>query len=165
MIFEPVVGNMGCVVPTPSFLRALARLTTQARRAADLRRSDDRLSRGLRRRAIAVRHRARPDDAGQDRRRRLAGRRLRRPGRDHGPRSARRARCFRPARSAAIRWPRPPASPRSSVLRDEPPYARLEQLGARLAAGLSRRPTGGRHSALRGPRRQHDDAVLQLPSR
>jgi glutamate-1-semialdehyde 2,1-aminomutase len=28
-IFEPVVGNMGCVVPTPEFLRALRGLTSQ----------------------------------------------------------------------------------------------------------------------------------------
>jgi len=29
VIFEPVVGNMGCVVPTPEFLRALRELTTK----------------------------------------------------------------------------------------------------------------------------------------
>ncbi len=29
VIFEPVVGNMGCVVPTPEFLRALCSLTTK----------------------------------------------------------------------------------------------------------------------------------------
>jgi len=29
VIFEPVVGNMGCVVPTPAFLRALRELTAQ----------------------------------------------------------------------------------------------------------------------------------------
>ncbi len=36
VIFEPVVGNMGCVVPTPEFLRALAMLTKE-HGAADLR--------------------------------------------------------------------------------------------------------------------------------
>ena len=88
VIFEPVVGNMGCVVPTPEFLTALRGLTTKRGGAVDLRRSDDRLSRGLRRGAIAIRDHARPDDAGQDRRRRAAGRGLRRPGRDHGSHSA-----------------------------------------------------------------------------
>jgi len=29
VIFEPVVGNMGCVIPTPEFLRALRELTTK----------------------------------------------------------------------------------------------------------------------------------------
>ena len=55
VILEPVVGNMGVVVPTPEFVAALNRLTRAARRAADLRRSDDRLPRRLRRRPVAVR--------------------------------------------------------------------------------------------------------------
>ena len=46
------------------------------------------------------------------------------------------------------------------VLRDEPPYERLEQLSARLAAGLRRSRDGRRRAASTRPRRQHDDAVL-----
>ena len=88
VIFEPVVGNMGCVLPTPEFLRALREETAAPRRAVDLRRSDDRLPRGLRRRPAALGHLARPDDAGQDHRRRAAGGRLRRQGGNHGPRAA-----------------------------------------------------------------------------
>ena len=136
VIFEPVVGNMGFVVPTPEFLAALARADAAARRAVDLRRSDDRLSRRLRRRTAAARHPARPDDARQDRRRRPAGRRLRRPGRDHGPRAARPAKSFRPARSAAIRWPPPPASPRSARSATIRPTTGSNNSPRDLAAGL-----------------------------
>ena len=99
VIFEPVVGNMGVrACRRPSSSRRCDELTEAARRPADLRRSDDRLPRGLRRRAVAVRHRARPDDAGQDRRRRAAGRRLRRPAPRSWTTCCRPARCFRPAR-------------------------------------------------------------------
>ena len=59
VIVEPVVGNMGCVPPLPGYLQALREVTGAPRRAADLRRSDDRLPRGLRRRAAALRHHAR----------------------------------------------------------------------------------------------------------
>ena len=65
-----------------------ARANAAARRTFDLRRSDDRLSRRLRRRAATAGHRAGSDDARQDRRRRAAGRRVRRAGRDHGSRAA-----------------------------------------------------------------------------
>ena len=54
VILEPVVGNMGCVVPTPRVPARAARADAAARRAADLRRSDDRLPRGVRRGAGAV---------------------------------------------------------------------------------------------------------------
>ena len=57
VIVEPVVGNMGCVEPTPEFRPALRRTDPAARCAADLRRSDDRLPRGLRRGPIALGHR------------------------------------------------------------------------------------------------------------
>ncbi len=90
VIVEPVVGNMGCVESTAEFREALAENHQRARLAADCRRSDDRLPRGLWRGPIAAGHRARSDHAGQDHRRRAARGRLRRPGRDHGPRFARR---------------------------------------------------------------------------
>ena len=88
VIVEPVVGNMGCVCGTAEFHAALREMTYKHGCAADLRRSDDRLPRGVWRGAIAAGHPARLDHARQDHRRRPAGRRLRRPGRDHGPRSA-----------------------------------------------------------------------------
>ena len=53
VIVEPVAGNMGCVPPAPGFLEALRALLHAARRAAHLRRSDDRLPR----RAAAARRR------------------------------------------------------------------------------------------------------------
>ena len=94
IILEPVAGNMGCIAPEPGYLEALRELTQRAGRAADLRRSDDRLSRGPWRRAAALSHHAGPDLPGQDHRRRPALRSLRRPGRDHGP-----ARAARPGLS------------------------------------------------------------------
>ena len=137
VIVEPVVGNMGCVMPRREFRQALRELTAAARRAADLRRSDDRLPRGLRRGPVAVRHHARPDHAGQDHRRRAAGGGLRRPGRDHGPRAA--GRQGVPGRHAQrqSRWPRRPGI---ATLRDPPrtnrPTRGWSSCRARLAAGL-----------------------------
>ena len=63
--------------------KRLQRLCQQHGAPADFRRSDDRFSPRLRRRSGEVRRQdsARPDDAGQDRGGRHAGRRLRRPGR------------------------------------------------------------------------------------
>ena len=81
----------------PGFLTALREITARSRRAADLRRGDDRLSRGLRRGVRAVLASARSDDAGQNRRRRPAGGRVRRSGEHHGQ-VCPRGRCFRPAR-------------------------------------------------------------------
>ena len=91
VIVEPVVGNMGCVPPAPGFLEALRDDDQPPRRAADLRRGDDGLPRGLRRRAAAVRHPARSDHAGKSDRRRLAGGRLWRPQGHYEPGGAGRA--------------------------------------------------------------------------
>ena len=74
----------------------------------------------LRRGAGAARQTARPDGARQDRRRRLPGRGVRRPGATSCRRSCRPARCSRPARSPATRWRWPPASPRSQELQATP---------------------------------------------
>ena len=84
VIVEPVAGNMNLVLPSARLPRSAARELHAARRGADLRRSDDRLSRRARRRAGALRHPARPDHARQGDRRRPAGRRVRRPARHHG---------------------------------------------------------------------------------
>ena len=44
VLVEPVAGNMGVVPPAPGFLEGLRALTTAARRAAGVRRGDDRLA-------------------------------------------------------------------------------------------------------------------------
>ena len=44
-IVEPIAGNMGCVPPAPGFLEGLRELCDRARRAAHLRRGDDRVPR------------------------------------------------------------------------------------------------------------------------
>ena len=59
VIVEPVVGNMGVLVPRAGFLEGLAELCREARRAAHLRRGDDRLPARAGRRAGAVRARRR----------------------------------------------------------------------------------------------------------
>ena len=107
IIVEPVVGNMGCVLPRRAILQALRADHRASRRAADLRRGDDRLPRRPGRSPGALRDHARPDHARQDHRRRAARRRLRRRAEimDWSPRSAP---STRPARSAATRWPWPP---------------------------------------------------------
>ena len=69
---------MGVVPPDAGLPRAAARAGRPRRRAAHLRRGDHRLPRRPRRRAGALRRAARPDDHGQDHRRRPARRRLRR---------------------------------------------------------------------------------------
>ena len=102
VIVEPVVGNMGCVPPAPGFLRGAARALHAPRRAAHLRRGDDRLPRRARRRAGALRRHARPHHARQDHRRRHAGRRLRRAARRSWSGSRRSAPSTRPARCPAI---------------------------------------------------------------
>ena len=79
VICEPIYYNAGCIVPTPEFLDAAAPADARARRAADLRRSAQRLPHGARRRAGISRRHARPVHAGQGGRRRLSAERLRRP--------------------------------------------------------------------------------------
>ena len=76
-----------------------------ARRAADFRRSNYRFPRRPRRSSRARRHPTGSHDARQDRRRRLARRRVRRPSRRHGIPRRRRVPFTRPARSPAIRSP------------------------------------------------------------
>ena len=50
VIIEPTPANHGLLLQRPEYLQALREITQQARRAADFRRSDLRLSRGARRR-------------------------------------------------------------------------------------------------------------------
>ena len=54
LIVEPIAGNMGLVPPADGFLDALRQALHRARRAADLRRGDFRISRGAGRRAGAL---------------------------------------------------------------------------------------------------------------
>ena len=90
VIVEPVCGNMGTVAPKPGYLEALREITRSERRGPDLRRGDDRLPPRARRRAGALRDPAGHDLPRQDRGRRAARGGLRRAGRHHGQRGARR---------------------------------------------------------------------------
>ena len=98
----------GFIFRSEDFLEALREECTEARRAADLRRSDDRIPRRARRRAGNLRHQAGSDRARQSHRRRPAGGRVWRARGDHG--SAVAGRSGLPGRHAyrAIRsrWPR-----------------------------------------------------------
>ena len=91
VIVEPVVGNMGVVVPRPGFLEGLRELCSAegALLIFDEVMTGFRVARGGAQERY--RHPARPDDARQDRRRGTAGRRLRRPARPDGARVAGRA--------------------------------------------------------------------------
>ena len=57
VIVEPIAGNMGVVPPAPGFLEGLRALMRRARRAAHLRRGDDRLPRAPAAARRALRHR------------------------------------------------------------------------------------------------------------
>jgi glutamate-1-semialdehyde 2,1-aminomutase len=76
VILEPVVGNMGCVIPTPEFLSLLRSLCTQHGTVLIF----DEVMTGFRVAAGGaqqlVRHHARHDDTGKNHRCRHAGRRL-----------------------------------------------------------------------------------------
>ena len=165
VIVEPVVGNMGVVRPLPGFLQGLRELCTRERRAAHLRRGDDRLPRRARRRAGALRRPARPDDARQDHRRRTAGRRLRRAREPDGARLA--GRPGLPGRHA-VGQPagdggrsRDAADASSATPRL---YARLEALGARSRTGFTAAIAAARAALPTGARRLDVDAVLHAPS-
>ena len=136
IIVEPVAGNMGVVPPADGFLEALRAALRRVRRAARLRRGDHRLPGRARRRAGAVRHHARPDDARQDRRRRPPARRVRRPRRRDGQLAPR-----GPVYQAGTLSGNPLATAAGlSVLRrlrDASVYDELERKGARLEAGLA----------------------------
>ncbi len=84
VIVEPVVGNMGCVPPNPGYLDGLRAITQREGGGAHSRRGDDRIPAGVWRSRRAVQHLGRPGDHGQNHRRRIAGGRVRRGGKDHG---------------------------------------------------------------------------------
>ena len=166
VILEPVVGNMGCVVPTPSSCTALRELTHEARGAADLRRGDDRLPRGLRRRARRC-SAFTPDLTTLGK---IVGGGL--PVGAYGGRAdimdhiLPAGKVFQAgtlsgnplATAAGI------ATLQARCATTLRTHARTT-LGARLAAGPGDAAAAGRRAAHDRPRRQHADAVLQSASR
>ena len=83
LIIEPVAGNMNCIPPRDGYLQALRDLCTQHGALLIF----DEVMTGFRvalggAQALLRRH-ARPEHVRQDHRRRHAGRRVRRPARDH----------------------------------------------------------------------------------
>ena len=139
--------------------RGLSRALHQARRSAHLRRGHHRLPRRLGRRAGALRRAARPHDAGQDHRRRPAGRRLRRPPRHHGDGGA-----------AGLHLPGRHAVGQSAGDGSRGGHAARPRGAGRLRASRDartrcrgrphRRRVGGGPPVHAQPRRPHDDAVL-----
>jgi hypothetical protein len=81
---EPVAGNMGCVPPADGYLQGLRALCDSARRAAAVRRGDDRVPGRVGRGAGAVRRAAGPDVPREGDRRRHPVRRVRRPAAPDG---------------------------------------------------------------------------------
>ena len=137
VIVEPVVGNMGCVIPTREFLdRAAAGNPTGPR--FDLRRSHDRLSRGLWRSAKLV-----PDRPDLTTLGKIVGGGL--PVGAYGGRADIMDRILPagPVFQAGTLSGNPLATAAGiatlKVLRDESPYAQLERLSARLATGFRKR--------------------------
>ena len=159
VILEPVVGNMGLVVPSTEFLQELRRLTQHhgALLIYDEVMTGFRLALGGAQELF--RAEARSDRAGQDRRRRSAGRSVRRPARHHDEGPARRPRF--PGRHA-VRQPaghgggpgHPARAARSAPLC---PPRHADQAADRRPG---RRRPGGRRSLPARPGRQHVDAVL-----
>ena len=122
VIVEPMAGSTG-VLPAPKgYLQAAARDHPEARHPADLRRGDHRLRPArLRLRRRALRRHAGHDHLRQGRHQRR-GADGRRAGARHHPRrlhdraGLRRANCSTATPIRRIRWPAPPASPRSTSI-------------------------------------------------
>ena len=149
VIVEPVVGNMGCVPPRAGFLQGLRELCAAARRAAHLRRGDDRLPRRARRRAGALRHRRPTSPPRQGHRRRPARRRLRRARATSWSRS----RPLGPVYQAGTLSGNPLAMAAGiamlELLAQPGTYERLERRTARSCARLRERAPSGRRPARR----------------
>ena len=144
VIVEPVAGNMGVVPPEPGFLEALRELCDASGALLVF----DEVITGFRdrarRRAGALRRRAGPDDPRQDRRRRHADRRLRRPRPRSCGTSPRSATSTRPARSPGTRSRRRP--------------------GSRCSAGCATRPSTRSSSARPHGWRRASRALGRLPA-
>ncbi len=111
MILEPVMMNAGIILPRDGYLAGLKELLHAARRAARLRRGQDRVHGRPGRRHRAVRRDAGHPLPGQGPRRRDRLGRHRRHGRGHG-RDRRRPVRAGAARSTATRWRWPRPRPR-----------------------------------------------------
>jgi hypothetical protein len=99
---KPIAGNMNCVLPAPGFLETLrAMCDRHSVLIFDEVMTGFRVALGGAQACMS--HQAGPDDARQDRRRRHAGRRIRRPSRNHGAHRAARP-STRPERCPVIRW-------------------------------------------------------------
>ena len=85
IILEPILMNVGLCMPQPGFLKGLREICDQERRAADLRRSEDRRETVLGRRQRIFRRASRHDLPGEVDRRRLAAGRVRRQQVRDGP--------------------------------------------------------------------------------
>ena len=135
VILEPYPANVGLILPEPGFLQYVRALCTAHGARADLRRGDDRLPARPGRRPGDREDNARPDDAGQDHRRRPAGRRIRRPRRDHG--SAGPARSGLPGRHPERQSARHGGrNRRAETAGGIDPYARLDRLGCQVQNAL-----------------------------
>ena len=139
---SPSPPTWASIAPDPGFLEALRELTAVQRRAADLRRGHHRAS-GVAHGGAQERYgdHAGPHDAGQDHRRRDAGRRVRRPGGPDGATSPPRARSTRPARC------------RGHPLTMAAGIATLDLLTPDVYEGARARPARARGGAPRGGRR------------
>ena len=153
---EPVAGNMGCVPPVPGFLEALRALcdASGALLVFDEVITGFRVARGGAQ--AALRGQARPDDPRQDRRRRPAARRVRRPRRRDGAPGPVRRRL--PGRNAVGKS----ARDRGGPLRAPPPAGRIGLRRARAP----RRPARGRPRPVRPrPEGRRDAHPLRCPHR
>ena len=162
LLAEPLPANMGVVPAEDGFLEFLRDGHPRRRRAARLRRGDQRLPRRPRRRPAALRRRARPDRPRQGARRRPARRGLRRPGGDDGADRPRRRRL--PGGHAVGQ----PAGGRRRARHAAPARRRRlprgsTQLTDRLAAGLAR--ARRRPSRCRSPRPPACSPSSSAPSR
>ncbi len=137
VIVEPVVGNMGVVLPKAGFLEGLRELTKTNRHVADFRRGDHRISLGQGGRAGADGYRCGSDVSRQDPRWRPTASCVRRPKRDHGQALADRRRL---SGRNALGKPAGSVAAGLATLRELGPksYVRLEALGARLEEEIRR---------------------------
>jgi len=83
VIIEPVVGNIGCVLPKKGFLETLRKLTKKTRHCSHIRRSDDGFQSVLRRSTGIFRDKAGYDLSRKGHRRRTAGWSIRRQKGDY----------------------------------------------------------------------------------
>ena len=152
ILAEPMPGEHGRGPAGRRVSRAPPRRDRRGRRAARLRRGDQRLPRRPRGRPGAPRGRGRPDGDGQGDRRRAAGRGLRRPPRADGADRARPATSTRPGRCRGTRWRSPPA------------WRRCAQLdGAAYVAARRARPSGSPAGLRDGGRRPSGPGRRSVP--